>query len=192
MGKLFYSATEKNSLKVAWHRILSNGLMSDEIQTRLAIETFDRDESRNISKIQRLLRVDTFQFDPQKGVLKQKSSGGKRGIVLASVHNRVVERAWLDCLQNKSKFVGKVINQLTSVGGVPHRSVPHGLKLIKDAFSQGKRFYVRSDISGFFDHIPRASVIAKIAEDVDDERFLSTLTAATTVVLANELAPSVC
>ena len=188
MGKLFNSATEKNSLKIAWQRIRANGLMSSELQTRIAIEMFDREESRNISNIQRRLRNKTFEFEPQLGVLKKKSSGGKRGIVLASVHNRVVERAWLDCLQSRSEFVKRVIGLPTSVGGVPNRSVPHGLKQINDAFLDGKAFFVRSDISGFFDHIPRASVLDKIADGIDDELFLKTLEAATKVVLINEQA----
>ncbi|MDP1601653.1 MAG: reverse transcriptase domain-containing protein, partial [Legionella sp.] len=184
--KLFNFATEQSSLRSAWHRIRSNGLTSSSPETRVAIEMFGREESRNIFNMQRRLRDGTFEFEPQKGVLKKKSSGGKRGIVMASVHNRIVERSWLDCLQQKSGFVRKVIDQPTSVGGVPNRSVPHGLRLIRDAFSAGKTHYVRSDISGFFDHIPRSSVIEKIACDVDDEKFLKTLTTATAVVLANE------
>ena len=107
---------------------------------------------------------------------------------MASVHNRIVERAWLDCLQSRCDFVKKVINHSTSVGGVPNRSVPHGLKLIKDAFADGKCHYLRSDISGFFDNIPRTYVLDRIAHETDDQRFLTTLEAATTVVLANERA----
>lgn len=188
MGRLFQSATEQSALRAAWQRIRSNGLVSSAMETRVAIEMFDRDENRNLNKIQRRLRTGEFEFEPQHGVLKRKSSGGKRGIVMASVHNRVVERAWLDCLQRHSPFVQKVITQPTSVGGVPHRSVPHGLKLIDEAFSSGKSYFVRSDISGFFDHIPRDAVISKIAEGIDDEKFLSTLRDATKVVLANETA----
>jgi RNA-directed DNA polymerase len=105
---------------------------------------------------------------------------------MASVYNRVVERAWLDCLQNESKFVKQVIELPTSVGGLPHRSVPHGLKLIHDAFSQKKMYFVRSDISGFFDNIPRAQVLDKIAREIDDQDFLRVLDLATTVVLSNE------
>jgi ribonuclease HI len=82
--------------------------------------------------------------------------------------------------------VKRVINQPSSVGGVPNRSVPHGLKLIRDAFTEGKTYFVRSDISGFFDNVPRGSVLKSIATDVDDQRFLEILNAATTVVLANE------
>jgi RNA-directed DNA polymerase len=79
-----------------------------------------------------------------------------------------------------------VINQPSSIGGVPDRSVPHGLKLIRDAFEDGKLYYVRSDISGFFDGIPRDTVLAKMETEIDDERFFVVLRAATAVVLSNE------
>lgn len=105
---------------------------------------------------------------------------------MASVHNRVVERAWLDTLQSKCTFIKDVITLPTSVGGVPERSVPHGLKLIFEAFEAGYSHFVRSDISGFFDHIPRTEVIDRIASEIDDHRFIETLRNATTVVLANE------
>ena len=188
MGKFFISATEQASLRQAWARIRSNGLLSPATETRDSVEAFDRDVNRNIHNIQKRLRAGAFEFDPQKGVLKKKSSGGKRGIIMASVHNRVVERAWLDCLQTRSPFVQRVNNQPTSVGGVPNRSVPHGLKLIRDAFAGGKTFYIRSDISGFFDHIPRKYVLGKLASEIDDTRFFEVLSAATSVVLANEAA----
>jgi RNA-directed DNA polymerase len=186
VGQLFLKATERASLRNAWHRIRSNGLVSSATETRIAVELFGRDVERNVQKIQKRLRDGVFEFEPQKGILKKKTSGGTRGIVMASVQNRVVERAWLDCLQSNSGFVKRIINQPTSVGGVPHRSVPHGLKLITDAFGEGKVYYVRSDISGFFDNIPRALVLKKIAAEVEDQRFLEVLNAATTVTLANE------
>jgi ribonuclease HI/retron-type reverse transcriptase len=186
MGRLFQKATERSSLKSAWHRIRTNGQTSAAAETRVAIEMFGRDLDRNIHKIQRRLRSNEFEFDPQQGVLKTKASGGKRGIVMASVQNRIVERAWLDCLQSESSFVRKVINQPTSVGGVPHRSVPHGLKLINDAMLDKKVHFIRSDISGFFDNVSRRIVLNKLSEDIDDELFLRTLDRATTTTLANE------
>lgn len=188
MGRLFEKATERGSLRNAWHRIRSNGSSSLSGETRVAIEMFGRDVERNLYKIQKRLREGTFEFEPQKGVLKKKANGKHRGIVMASVQNRIVERAWLDCLQSHCAFVKGVINQPTSIGGVPNRSVPHGLKLIRDAFEDGKAFYVRSDISGFFDGIPRDRVLAKIESEVNDQRFIQVLRAATSVVLSNEKA----
>jgi len=157
-------------------------------ETRDAVESFDRDAERRITRIQNRLRDGTFSFDPQTGVLKKKKSGSKRGIVMAPIHNRIVERAWLDCLQGRVTFVQEVINTPTSVGGVPDRSVPHGLALIRDAMTCGKKNFVRADISGFFDNIPRQDVIGTLAQHVDDKKFLGVLDAATTVTLANEQA----
>ena len=50
----------------------------------------------------------------------------------------------------------------------------------------GKECFVRADISGFFDGIPRLDVIKILAQHVDDDRFLKVLEAATDVTLANE------
>lgn len=154
-------------------------------ETRYAIEAFQNNAETYISQIQSEIRKDSFQFEPQKGVLKSKASGGKRGIVMAPVRNRIVERALLDSLQAMVPFVKEVIETPTSVGGVPDRSVPHGLALIRDAMKRAP-FFVRSDISGFFDHIPRKDVIEKLSPHVSDERFLSLLERATLVTLANE------
>lgn len=187
MGKLFEIASKQHQLFQAWRRIRENGYASSLEETRWAVEQFDRQADRGIKKLQRQLRNGTFEFEPQIGVAKKKANGnGKRGIVMASIHNRIVERALLDTLQSEVPFIKSVITMQTSVGGVPERSVPHGLKIIDDAISEGYDHFVRSDISGFFDAIPRKTVLDKISTKLDDERFLGLLNRATTVVLANE------
>jgi RNA-directed DNA polymerase len=187
MGKLFDSVTTLRSLRHAWFRIRANGMRSDLRETREAVESFEHEAELNISRIQSWLRGGKFEFDPQQGILKKKSSGGKRGIVMAPVRNRIVERALLNALQDDVQYVTDVINTPTSVGGVPDRSVPHGLALIREQMGD-KPYFVRADISGFFDHIPRKSVIETLAPHVNDERFMKVLSDATSVVLANETA----
>ena len=167
-------------------KIRENGIKSTAIETRLAIEDFDRDVNRNIRSIQRQLRQGEFKFDSQKGVTIKKSSGGHRGIVMASVRNRIVERALLDGLQTHSDFIKQVNTQQTSVGGVPNRSVPHGLALIDQAIKDGNSYFVRSDISGFFDSVPRLEVIKTISNYVEDQKFIDLLKRATEVTLYNE------
>ena len=189
MGKFFDYATEQATLRAAWARIRQNGIVSPSVETRSQIAHFDQNAETNLRRLQAKLRGGLFQFDPQQGVLKKKASGsGKRGIVMASVQNRIVERALLDCLQTKSPHVRQILDVPTSVGGVPHRSVPHALRLIDDAIKDGKLWFARSDISGFFDNIPRGAVLAALAIHINDQRFLDLLARATTVVLANERA----
>ncbi|MFY0680323.1 MAG: RNA-directed DNA polymerase [Thalassovita sp.] len=186
MGRFFEEATKQRALFKAWQKIKSNGRRSSADETRDAIEEFDRNSLRNVRQIQKQLRSGKFKFDLQRGVTVKKSSGGKRGIVMASVRNRIVERALLDTLQSKSDFVKSVNTLPTSVGGVPNRSVPHGLQLIDRAFDDGRIHFVRSDISGFFDGVPRKTVLDAISSDVSDPEFLALLDQASTVVLSNE------
>ncbi len=107
---------------------------------------------------------------------------------MAPIQNRIVERAWLNCLQKHVPFVRNVIQTPTSVGGVPDRSVPHGLLLIRGSMREGKKCFIRADISGFFDGIPRRDVICTLGQHIDDGNFLKTLEAATEVTLENEKA----
>ena len=186
MGTFFTEATQQGTLASAWRHVRARGLSSNLKQTRDAIELFDRDANTQIRRIQRRLRSNEFEFDPQQGVLKKKESGGFRGIVMASVHNRIVERAILETLQKKSEFVREVLSNPFSVGGVPERSVPHGLFEIRNAFESGAQYFARSDISGFFDNIPREEVITKLASKIPDQRFIELLNKATKVCLANE------
>lgn len=185
MGRLFEEATKQRTLFRAWQRIKANGRRSIADETREAIESFDRDALTRTRQIQKELRSGEFDFDPQHGVTKRKSSGGKRGLVMASVRNRIVERAMLDTLQSHSDFVRSVNTLETSVGGVPNRSVPHGLQIIERAFECGKIHFVRSDISGFFDGVPRDQVLETLSKDVPDQEFLNLLDKATTVTLGN-------
>ncbi|MDQ0324606.1 ribonuclease HI/retron-type reverse transcriptase [Rhodopseudomonas julia] len=186
MGKIFDECKKRETLHRAWDRIRANGTRSKADETKRAIEDFARTAERDIQRIQNRLREDTFVFEPQKGVLKKKASGGKRGLVMASVQNRIVERALLDTLSKHSSVAQRANGQPTSFGGVPHRSVPHALQFLDRAFRDGHLFFVRSDISGFFDAVPRKVVIEKIGEDIDDQRFLKLLDQASTVTLGNE------
>lgn len=189
MGNYFDQATTQHALKSAWLRIRQNGCASPSFETRAQITHFEQDADRNIRRLQAKLHGGQFVFDPQTGVLKQKPGGiSKRGIVMASVHNRIVERALLDCLQDRSSYVRQVLDVPTSIGGVPHRSVPHGLAEIQKGFVQGASWFARSDITGFFDNIPRSKVINTLNEHIDDEDFMALLERATTVVLGNETA----
>ncbi len=188
LGRLLLQATKQDSLLSAWRRIRRNGKNSTADETVAAIEHFEHDVLLNIKRIQSAVRRGKFVFDPQKGVLKKKSGGSIRGIVMASVRNRIVERALLDCMQTHVKFVRSVITHPTSVGGVPYRSVPHGLKIIRDEMDSGAEFFVRSDISGFFDNIPRQAVLEILAKQIDDAEFLELIDAATSVTLENEAA----
>lgn len=188
MGKLLNDATTIAALRKAWRSVRSNGLQSILLETRQAAAEFDKEVDKNLPKIQKELRQGSFKFDPQKAIKKRKKGGSYRGIVMASIRNRIVERALLNCLQEKVAYVKEVIETPTCVGGVPDRSVPHGLAQINSAFQNKNKYFVRSDITGFFDNIPRDIVLKKLAQHVEDQDLLDLLDSATTFSALNERA----
>ena len=113
---------------------------------------------------------------------------GKAAASLDGILARVQRFCTPAPIRARSHYVRQVLEVPTSIGGVPFRSVPHGLAEIEQAFDGGKLWFARSDITGFFDNIPRAVVLAEIGKHVDDVKFLSLLDPATSVVLGNELA----
>ena len=75
----------------------------------------------------------------------------------------------------------------TSYGGIrgkEHR-VREALETAYRTVSNGAKFFIRSDIQGFFTKIPRPVVISQIAAHIQDKQFLDLLEAATTVELNN-------
>ena len=201
MEKLFTEATKRHFLRHAWYRIRANGVRSPQQETRDAVDEFERDVEGHIARIQRRLRIGSAPSPLiLKSAFRRRNEAApifpvflmKRGVVTAPIHNRIVERAWLNCLQEHVPLVRDVIQTPTSVGGVPDRSVPHALALIRNAMTDGKECFVRADISGFFDGIPRHDVIkvpdGLLGEHIADDRFLEVLEAATEVTLANEKA----
>ena len=103
MSDFYARVRSQQVLAKAWQRVRANGLSSSSEDTRRQIKEFDQDSLRQLNIIQRQLREDRFKFDAQKGVpiLKKKGSEKRRPLVLASIRNRVVQRAILDVLQER-------------------------------------------------------------------------------------------
>ena len=129
----------------------------------------------------------TFEFGGERGITLPKGKGkpGRRPLVLAPVENRIVRRAILEVLQGygdaapgpSKRWAGvpavrAIMETPTSVGGIPQRSVAHGLALIDLAVQQGHHWFVRSDIKEFFTRISLRDVTAFIQRAVSDADFL--------------------
>jgi RNA-directed DNA polymerase len=185
---LLEHSTKLVSLRKAWSKVRANGLGSTVKATVTTTKDFDRNAEYRLKQIQKKIRTQTFKFAPQLGILKSKGPGkGFRGIVVSPLENRIVERALLDCLQEKVPFVTNVLDTPSSIGGVPNRGVGHGLSLVHAALNQPNAYFIRSDISGFFDNICRSRVIEILSQHISEPEFLDLLSDACTVILDNEI-----
>lgn len=188
MGKLLNKICKPSILLTAWKKICENAYSSPSVETREAAKEFAANSPKNIKKIQTELKTGSFAFDLQRGITIPKANGKKRGIILSSIRNRVVERAILDVLQSDVEFIKKVNSTETSIGGVPERNVPHALKIIDEAFKNRARYnyFARSDISKFFDNINPIHFSNIVKNEFNDDEIVSLICDAMKVNLTNE------
>ncbi|WP_437721825.1 reverse transcriptase domain-containing protein [Sorangium sp. So ce861] len=155
------------------------------LETRDAIEKFYAEEQRNLDRIQKELRARTFKFDPARGIAKKRAGKKPRPIVVASVRNRVVQRAILDLLQDQPSIKQEFLDTPTSFGGIKGRAVRDAIKCAQEAVANGGKYYASSDIKEFYRKIPRDMALGIIEEHIKDEDFRKILREAAATELDN-------
>lgn len=167
---LYQQVRGRAVLHGAWRRVKENGLASLSAETRDAIKALDADAHRGLRRIEDQLRKDRFVFAPQTGVAKQRPGKKPRPIVVAAVENRIVQRAILDVLQEQPTIC-EVLNTPTSFGGIRNQGVGDAIAHVCKAIGGGSAYFVRSDIQGFFERIPRGHVTELLRASFDDRVF---------------------
>ncbi len=185
MAGLYDSVRRYNHLDAAWRRVRDNGRLSKSKDTQKLIALFAENQHRNLNRIARQLAEHRFQFSPQTGIAKRRGKKKPRPLVVASIENRIVQRAILDTLQDDVPAVQQVLETPTSIGGIPGRGTRHAIALVTAAIKDGARYYIRSDIEDFFTKIPRQQAIDFIADHVRDRRFIDLFTRAIETQLEN-------
>jgi RNA-directed DNA polymerase len=196
---LFEHVKSRDVLMRAWLHVKHRVEASKDPTVRAAAAAFASDPQRSVARLQRALRSGTFRFSPQRGVLKRRKSAPSepakdpRPIVVAPVHNRIVQRALLDTCQSEDRRIRRhlgalpaVIDCPTSVGGLPGRGVPEAIDLIATAIENGATWYVRSDLKNFFQVIPKPQIKAFLQANVSDEVFVELFMSALSTELSNE------
>ncbi len=185
MADLYDSVRRYNRLDAAWRRVQDNGRLSKSKDTQKLVARFAENRHRNLNRIARQLAENRFQFLPQTGIAKKRGKKKPRPLVVAPIENRIVQRAILDVLQDNVPAVQQVLDTPTSIGGIPGRGTRHAIALVTAAIKAGARYYIRSDIEGFFTKIPRQQAIDFLAKHIGDRRFIDLFTHAIETQLEN-------
>lgn len=159
MSRLYKDICSQRTLYGAWRKVRSSAFFSSSDEIRKEAEEFESRLPDSLVEIQRSLSKQTFVFLQQTGVAQKKPGGKSRPLVLAPIPNRVVQRALLDVLQRRVRFVKRVLGTLTSYGGIPEKRVAMAISDAKDAMRAGARFHIRSDIPAFFTKINKDRVL---------------------------------
>lgn len=159
MSRLYKDICSQRTLYGAWRKVRSSAFFSSSDEIRKEAEEFESRLPDSLVEIQRSLSKQTFVFLQQTGVAQKKPGGKSRPLVLAPIPNRVVQRALLDVLQRRVRFVKRVLGTSTSYGGIPEKRVAMAISDARDAMRAGARFHIRSDIPAFFTKINKDRVL---------------------------------
>lgn len=185
-AELLLRVRERANLRAAWSRVRANGLQSSSARTRREVGIFGSDEERNLSRLYRKLQQGKFEFEKAIGVPIRRPGKTPRPIVISAVQDRIVQRCILNVLQSIPALADYVKIE-TSFGGIEERSVRKAIQSIVSASQRdGYTYYARSDISNFFQGIPKDVVIGKIRTLIGDHpEFLRFVRSAMDVELRN-------
>ena len=212
MGSLFDEVRGEANIFSAWRHVKRSALNSDNSEIRGFAAEFEHQHQRHLRRIITQLREDRFEFDPAKGVLKDKKkrlASGKdpRPIAIATLKNRVVQRAILQVLQPRKARNPKDIdtryevlddprlgriNQVNrskfGVGGLiyPYGGVRPAVNLVLNAMENGARYYYQSDIKSFFTRIPTKDVVEWVEKETGDGRLSGLFAKGLDIHLSNE------
>lgn len=159
MSRLYTDICSQRTLYGAWRKVRSSAFFSSSDVIKREAEEFESRLPDSLVEIQRALSKQTFVFLRQTGVAQKKPGGKPRPLVLAPIPNRIVQRALLDVLQRRVRFVKKVLGTPTSYGGIPEKRVAMAISDARDVIRAGARFHIRSDIPGFFTKVNKDRVV---------------------------------
>ncbi len=211
MTSLFQELRSEQNLFAAWRHVKKSALNSQNGDIRGAASEFEHEHQKHIRRIITQLREGRFQFDAVTGVLKdarKRIAVGKnpRPIAIATIKNRVVQRAILQVLQPRTAVNPKDqntryrvqtdprlgrINEINrsrfGVGGLmhPYGGVEPAISLIMEAISSGAKFFYQSDIEAFFTRIPTKEVVKFVRDQTKDDALSEIFERALAVDLAN-------
>lgn len=195
MASLFQDVRAEQNVFSAWRHVKKSALNSQNGDIRGAAAEFEHSHQRQIRRIITQLREGRFNFDPVTGVLKdakKRIAVGKdpRPIAIATIKNRVVQRAILQVLQPRRAIDPRdantryeverddrlgAINEINrsryGVGGLmyPYGGVEPAIRLIREAIDGGAKYFYQSDIKAFFTRIPTKNVVDFVRAQTKDK-----------------------
>ncbi len=212
MKSLYFDIRREQNLFSAWRHVKRSAQNSKNKTISGNASEFEHQHQKYLRKIAAQLRENRFKFSEAEGVLKDKKSRQRAGksprpIAIATITDRVVQRAILQILQPRSiidpkqrsaKFhprddyrIGKlnlIDRSPFGVGGLmrPYGGIEPAITLIMEAISDGALYFYKSDIKGFYDHIPTQKVVDIVLEETNDEFLADLFSEGLKVNLANK------
>lgn len=157
---------EPENLRAACHRVVRNkgkhgvdGMTVDQLKPYL---------KRHWSKIEKDLLKGTYKPFPVRRVYIDKPDGGKRGLGIPTVLDRMIQQAVALALQD----IWEPIFSDNSYGFRPNRSARTAVFKAKGFVEAGYRNVADIDLEKFFDRVNHDRLMSRLSEKITDKRVL--------------------
>lgn len=157
---------EESNLKAAYEEVKENngapGVDRQSVQ----------EVGRNLAKILRELRHQLLEGSYNPGEIRRvwipKSNGGKRGLGIPNVVDRIVQQA----INRKMMPVYEPIFSASSHGFRPERSCHTAIKEAMSYVAEGRKYVVDLDLERFFDTVHHERLMSKLKQKITDGKVL--------------------
>ena len=170
-GDLWFSLIDKvyspANLESAYAKVCANkGAAGVD---HVTLERFGRQKEKELLRLHELLRKGQYAPSPVRRTWIPKGNGEQRPLGIPTVCDRIVQTALLNVLEPifERGFAEH------SYGFRPGRSAKDALRRVDNLLKSGCRYVVDADIKGYFDAIPKASLMACVQQRVADKRVLA-------------------
>lgn len=170
-GGKWYSLMDKvyspRVLEASWQRVRRNrGAAGVD---RVSVERFAGQAEHYLEELSEALRTGTYRPQAVRRVEIPKGDGGVRPLGIPTVKDRVVQGALKAVLEPifEREF------RPSSYGFRPGRGCKDALRAVDGALREGFTWVVDADLARYFDSIPQAPLLARVAERVSDGRVLA-------------------
>lgn len=156
----------KDNLNLAWKRVRSNKGAAgiDGISINEFLEHFKQVGNDIVDTI----RQGCYQPLPVRRIYIRKSDGGRRGLGIPTVFDRVIQQAI-------AQIIGPAFDKdfsEFSYGFRPKRSQHDAVRKLQSYIEAGKRIAVDVDLSKFFDRVNHDFLMSLLGRRINDKRLL--------------------
>lgn len=172
-GGVWFSLMDKvyapANLAVALGKVASN--RGSAGVDHVTIERFAAREAEELARLHEQLRTGQYQPQAVRRAWIPKGQGAMRPLGIPTVRDRVVQTA----LRNVLEPIFEREFAAHSYGFRPGRGAKDALRRVDHLLRDGHRYVVDADIQGYFDTIPKDSLMALVQQRVADGRVLALL-----------------
>ena len=138
---------------------------------RQTIESFERNEGRELQELHRLLREKRYRPHALRRVYILKANGEQRPLGIPTIRDRVVQQA----LRNILEPIFAPLFHEHSYGFRPQRDAHQAIEHVCTAVRSGKEWIVEVDIRKYFDTVNHELLLDFVNEEISDGSVLRLL-----------------